>query len=129
MLILLTTRMSVVFMGVFMPMLLIVNMEYITCVDNNDAISVALMKLLMLVLQTMSVASTIVLMFLLLTKNVVFVRVPISILVLLRAVSVRLLLLVNMPAIVLAEVLNDVSERLSDGRISLRTQPLSAMVL
>jgi hypothetical protein len=41
--------------------------------------------------------------------NVIFVRVLISILVLLEAVSVRPLLLVNMPAIVWGEVLNDVS--------------------
>ena len=49
-------------------------------------------KLLIVVLQNMSVATTTVLMLLLLTKNVVSVRVPISILVLLQAV------LVNMPA-------------------------------
>jgi hypothetical protein len=86
------------------------------------------MKLLMLVLQTMNVESTRFLMLLLLTKNVVFVIVPISILVLLKAVSVRPLLLVNMPTIVWGDILDGVNERLCDGLISLRTQPLSAMV-
>jgi len=70
---------------------------------------VVYIKLLMLVLQNMSVASTRVLMSLLLTMNVIFIRVVISILVLLQAVSVRPLPLVNMPAIVWGEVLNDVS--------------------
>jgi hypothetical protein len=60
-------------------------------------------KLLIVVLQNMSVATTTVLMLLLLTKNVVSVRVPTSILVLLQAV------LVNMPAFMRGKVLNDVS--------------------
>ena len=72
----------------------------------------------------MSVATTTVLMLLLLTKKLVSVRVLISILVLLKAVSVRPFLLVNMPAIIWGEVLNDVSGVWSDGHISLRTQAL-----
>ena len=79
------------------------------CVDSNGAISVVYIKMLMLVLQNVSVASTTVMLLFLLTMNVIFVRVLISILVLLEAVSVRPLLLVNMPAIVWGEVLNDVS--------------------
>ena len=66
-------------------------------------------KLLMLVLQNMSVASTRLLMLLLLTMNLLFVRVLILILVFLKVVSVRPLLLVNMPVIVWGEVLNDIS--------------------
>jgi hypothetical protein len=82
----------------------------------------------MLVLQNMCVASARVLMLLLLTMNMVSVRVPISILVLLKTVFVKTLLLVNNPAIMWGEVLNDVRGVCSDGRISLRTQAISALV-
>jgi len=82
------------------------------CVSSNGAISVVYIKLLMLVLQNVSVASTRLLMLLLLTMNMILVGVLISILVLLKAGSVRPLLLVNMPATVWDEVLNDVSRLL-----------------
>ena len=78
--------------------------------------SVVSIRLLMLILLTMSVVSIRVLMLMLLhksfdsnvAKSVVSVRVPISILLLLKAVYIDSAA-VNMPAIVWGDVLNDVS--------------------